>query len=209
MVPTTGSSAPANPRPGAKPSFSSPGRVMLASLLAAGAAFASTLPVWIRAEVTTVLETSTLEISGADAASAVSALSLVAFAAAIAIRITGPKLKKFVSALMTLVGAGIAVSALGVYRNPQAAASSEVSAATGTTAAANFYEVTALPWLAVTAGVLVVLCGIWAFVASSGWTVGHKYDRSAARAQRVKTAAEVDDIDAWDSLSEGIDPTDR
>lgn len=192
-----------------KPHFSNPGRVMGASLLAAGLAFASTLPIWIRAEVTTVLETTTLEISGADAASAVSALALVALAAAIAVRITGPKLKKIVSALMVLVGLGIAVSAVGVYRNPQAAAATEVSAATGTTAAANSYLVTMMPWLAVAGGLLVVACGVWAFFASSHWAVGRKYDRVAARAQRISATDEVDDIDAWDSLSEGQDPTDR
>lgn len=191
-----------------KPKFSTPGRVMAASLLAAGLAFASTLPIWIRAEVTTVLETTTLEISGADAASAVSALALVALAAAIAVRITGPKLRKIVSALMVLVGLGIAISALGVYSNPQTAAATEVSAATGTTAAANSYVVTMMPWLAVAGGLLVAACGVWAFFASSHWAVGRKYDRSAARAQRVSTADEVDDIDAWDSLSEGHDPTD-
>lgn len=192
-----------------KPNFSTPGRVMGASLLAAGLAFASTLPIWIRAEVTTVLETTTLEISGADAASAVSALALVALAAAIAVRFTGPKLKKVVSALMVLVGLGIAVSAVGVYRNPQAAAATDVSAATGTTAAANSYLVTIMPWLAVVGGLLVIACGVWAFFASSYWAVGRKYDRAAARAQRISTVDEVDDIDAWDSLSEGQDPTDR
>ncbi|MDO4898616.1 MAG: Trp biosynthesis-associated membrane protein [Rothia sp. (in: high G+C Gram-positive bacteria)] len=191
------------------PGFSTPGRVMLASLLAAGAAFGSTLPVWIRAEVTTVVETRTLEISGADAASAVSALALVALAAAIAVRITGPRLKKLVSLIMALVGGGIAVSAFNVYQNPQAAAFSEVSSATGTTAAANFYELTPMPWLAVAAGALVALCGIWAFFASSRWAVGRKYDRAAARAQRVRTDEDVDDIDTWDALSDGIDPTDR
>lgn len=191
------------------PGFSTPGRVMAATLIAAGLGFVSTLPTWIHAEISTVLETSTLEISGADAASAVSALALVALAGAIAVRIAGPVLKKVVSALVALVGVGIMMSTAGVLLDPIGAAVTEVSAATGTTAPANTYELTHMPWMAIAAGLLITLCGVWAFVASSRWAVVRKYDRSAARAQRVAAADEPDDIDTWDSLSEGVDPTDR
>lgn len=192
-----------------RPGFSTPGRVMAAGLLAAGAAFASALPVWMRAEVSTVLETSTLDISGADAAPAVTALALVAVAGAVAVRIAGPLVRRLVAALVALAGVGIVVNALGVVADPQGAAVTEVSAATGTTAPANSYVLTVMPWLAVVAGVLVVLAGLWAFVVAPRWAVGRKYDRSAARAARLASAEEPDDIDTWDSLSEGEDPTDR
>ena len=185
------------------PGWAKPARVMLGAMAISATAFLTTLPTWIRAEVSTVVSTSTLDISGADAGSTVSALALVALVASVALRIAGPKLRKVLALL--LVGVGLA--AFGVNADPQAASMAQVSAMTGTNAPANSYAVTAMPLLATVCGVLVALAGVWAFVATSHWKTGRKYDRSAARAARVASAEETDEIDAWDSLSEGKDPT--
>lgn len=189
------------------PGWAKPARVMLGAMAVSAAAFLTTLPTWIRAEVSTVVSTSTLDISGADAGSTVSALALVALVASVALRIAGPKLRKVLALLLVGVGLGLAVSAFGVNADPQAASMAQVSAMTGTNAPANSYAVTVMPLLATVCGVLVALAGVWAFVATSHWKTGHKYDRSAARADRLASAEETDEIDAWDSLSEGKDPT--
>lgn len=189
------------------PGWAKPARVMLGSMAVSAAAFLTTLPTWIRAEVSTVVATSTLDISGADAGPTVSALALVALVASVALRIAGPKLRKVLALLLVGVGVGLAVAAFGVHADPQAASMAQVSAMTGTNAPADSYEVTALPLLSAVFGVLVALAGVWAFVATSHWKTGRKYDRSAARAARVASAEETDEIDAWDSLSEGKDPT--
>ena len=189
------------------PGWAKPARVMLGAMAVSAAAFLTTLPTWIRAEVSTVVSTSTLDISGADAGSTVSALALVALVASVALRIAGPKLRKVLALLLVGVGLGLAVAAFGVNADPQAASMAQVSAMTGTNAPANSYAVTAMPLLATVCGVLVALAGVWAFVATSRWKTGRKYDRSAARAARVASAEETDEIDAWDSLSEGKDPT--
>lgn len=189
------------------PGWAKPARVMLGAMAVSAAAFLTTLPTWIRAEVSTVVSTSTLDISGADAGPTVSALALVALVASVALRIAGPKLRKVLALLLVGVGLGLAVAAFGVNADPQAASMAQVSAMTGTNAPANSYAVTAMPLLATVCGVLVALAGVWAFVATSHWKTGRKYDRSAARAARVASAEETDEIDAWDSLSEGKDPT--
>ena len=189
------------------PGWAQPARVLLGAMAVSAAAFLTTLPTWIRAEVSTVVSTSTLDISGADAGSTVSALALVALVASVALRIAGPKLRKVLALLLVGVGLGLAVAAFGVNADPQAASMAQVSAMTGTNAPANSYAVTAMPLLATVCGVLVALAGVWAFVATSHWKTGRKYDRSAARAARVASAEETDEIDAWDSLSEGKDPT--
>lgn len=201
--------APAEARAATRPvpGWAKPARVMLGSLAVSAAAFFTTLPVWIRAEVTTVVSTSTLDISGADAAPAVSALALVALVASVAVRIAGPKLRKILALLLAGAGLGLAVAAFGVNADPQAASIAQVSAITGTNAPAQAYELTALPLLAVAAGVLVALAGVWALVATSYWKTGRKYDRSAARTARLASADAPDEIDAWDALSEGQDPT--
>ncbi|WP_237204851.1 Trp biosynthesis-associated membrane protein [Rothia nasimurium] len=195
--------ATAHPVPG----WAKPARVMLGAMAVSTAAFLTTLPTWIRAEVSTVVSTSTLDISGADAGSTVSALALVALVASVALRIAGPKLRKVLALLLVGVGVGLAVAAFGVHADPQAASMAQVSAITGTNAPADSYEVTVLPLLSAVFGVLVALAGVWAFVATSHWKTGRKYDRSAARAARLASAEETDEIDAWDSLSEGKDPT--
>ncbi|MDY6051431.1 MAG: Trp biosynthesis-associated membrane protein [Rothia sp. (in: high G+C Gram-positive bacteria)] len=191
------------------PGWAKPARVMLGSMAVSAAAFLTTLPTWIRAEVSTVVATSTLDISGADAGPTVSALALVALVASVALRIAGPKLRKVLALLLVGVGVGLAVAAFGVHADPQAASMAQVSAITGTNAPADSYEVTALPLLASACGVLVALAGVWAFAATSYWKTKRTYDRSAAREARQASAQEPDDIDTWDSLSEGQDPTDR
>ncbi|MDY6050963.1 MAG: Trp biosynthesis-associated membrane protein [Rothia sp. (in: high G+C Gram-positive bacteria)] len=195
--------SPTRPVPG----WAAPARVMLGCLAVAAAAFVATLPTWVRTQVSTVVSTSTLHISGADAAPTVSALALVALVASVALRIAGPKLRKVLALALVGVGVGLAVAAFGVHADPQAASMAQVSAITGTNAPADSYEVTVLPLLSAAFGVLVALAGVWAFVATSHWKTGRKYDRSAARAARVASAEETDEIDAWDSLSEGKDPT--
>lgn len=189
------------------PGWAKPARVMLGSMAVSAAAFLTTLPTWIRAEVSTVVATSTLDISGADAGPTVSALALVALVASVALCIAGPKLRKVLALLLAGVGVGLAVAAFGVHADPQVASMAQVSAITGTNAPADSYEVTALPLLSAVFGVLVALAGLWAFAATSHWKTGRKYDRSAARAARLASAEETDEIDAWDSLSEGKDPT--
>lgn len=150
-----------------------------------------------------------IEVSGADAASAVSALALVALVASVVLRIAGARLRKILACLITSTGIGLAVAAYGVQANPQAAVASQVSVATGTTAAANLYELTAMPLLGLVSGILIACCGLWAFVASGQWKNGRKYDRSALHEDRPTKEENPDEIDTWDSLTAGDDPTDR
>lgn len=189
------------------PGWAQPTRVMLGSLAVSAAAFLTTLPTWIRAEVSTVVSTSTLEISGADAASTVSALALVALVASLALRLAGPLVRKLLALVLVGAGLGLALAAVGVNADPQAASLAQVSALTGTNAPANSYELTSLPLLAAACGALLALVGGWAFAATSYWRTGGKYDRSAARAARLAQTQRPDAIDAWDSLTEGKDPT--
>lgn len=182
----------------------SPARVMLILLAAAGAAFGTTLATWISAQVTTVLGQQTLEISGADAAPAVSALALVAVAAAIALRIATPKVRYVIAAITVLAGIGMALSAVTVLGDPAAAVITQTSAATGTTDTSGDYSVSFFPWLALVAAILVSASGIWAAYASRNWPLKRKYERAAQAMDE-----DMDDIDTWDSLSEGNDPTDR
>ncbi|HEY4614274.1 MAG TPA: Trp biosynthesis-associated membrane protein, partial [Citricoccus sp.] len=96
---------------------------------------------------------------------------------------------------------------------------SQVSAATGTTAEAASYAVTAWPWVTLAAGVLLAACGVVVLVAGRGWRENRRYDRRAAAgaagtgasgavgAPETPGSGPVDEIDAWDELTRGEDPT--
>ena len=47
--------------------------------------------------------------------------------------------------------------------------------------------------------------GLWTLVVARHWQGGRKYDRTVRNMQ--ETPGEVDNMDAWDLLSRGEDPT--
>lgn len=182
-----------------------PGRVMLLGLAATGLAFASTLPEWISADVTTVMGSETLSVAGSDASSAVSALALVAVVACIVVRIAAPVVRWVICALMAAAGVGMAVATWAVIQYPGQAALAVTSAVTGTTDTGGAYRVSVWPWVTVLSSCLVVLVAGWAAWASRTWPVKRKYDRGSL----ADSGEDLDEIDTWDSLSNGQDPTDR
>ncbi len=107
-----------------------------------------------------------------------------------------------------------------------------VSGATGTVV-----TLTALPWAALVSGILIAITGVWLAVASRGWKSSRRYAPSPAAAPAAATASAdtagtpsasasnkgteagaasaeedngpepIDDIDSWDRLTRGDDPT--
>lgn len=183
----------------------SPGRVMSLCLLTAAATFATTLPTWINASVSNVLGEQTLLVAGKDASAAVSALAIVAVVASVVLRIAGAKVRLLIAALMVLSGVAIIASAWAVLQNPAQASLATTSMVTGTTELAGEFELTIWPWLTIACAAFFTLASAWAAYASRYWPVKRKYDRAAV-AQDID---DMDEIDTWDSLSAGEDPTDR
>lgn len=160
--------------------------------------------------------------SGAAAAPVVPAMALVVMAGALALttaRRIGAVAAGILMGLAGLLGAGAAAAAA---LDPLRTAAAAVSDATGTTAAAQSYTVTAWPWVAVVGGVLAALCGVAAALSGRGWSTARRYEKAAAaggtgsgpEAPRAgasrRSEAErrrVDQMDAWDELSRGNDPT--
>lgn len=193
--------------PGRKKQHAGPGRSILLSLLVPALAFAATLPTWIQAKVPSVLKDLDVAVSGKDAAPAVSALALVALAGVVGVRIAGPVLRAVVCAVVALAGAGITVAAATAILHPAQASLTDVGKATGTTGAQGSYEVTVWPWLTAVLGVAVLVTGILLWLSSRHWAVrGRRYERSG-QAPFGGRRAHADDIDTWDSLSHGEDPT--
>jgi uncharacterized membrane protein (TIGR02234 family) len=147
-----------------------------------------------------------LEVQGSKAATAVTALALVALAGGLAAAIAGRIARWIITAIIVLASAGIVAAAATVLANPLAAAQGAIAAATGITGSQAEVAVTAFPVLAVVAGCLLALAALLIIPAGRHWKTRTKYDAPAA-GSTAAAAGPVDEIDSWDRLSRGDDPT--
>ncbi len=196
--------------------------------------FGTTTQTWVHVKLGQgVVQQADLNVAGSKAATAVTALALVALAGALAASI-GRRVSRVVAAVIIFLGAiGIIVSSVAVVLDPQAAAAGPVGTATGVTGQNSDVTTTVFPWIAVVAAVVLALAAVLIAWLGRTWNQRTKYDSAAAHASRGvsgsaarpgsapapgtgasadPTAAapmpEVrDDIDSWDELSHGNDPT--
>lgn len=181
--------------------------IMLA-IAAALAVFGTTTQTWIHVAIDQgeVAQTD-LNIPGSKAAVAVSALALVALAGALASSIAGKVARIITSAIVFASAAGIIAVVLGILADPAHAAMAEVGAATGIESAASNATSTVFPVLAVVAAAVLAIAALLVLWCGRGWNVRTKYDFANSGAAGQNTGP-VDDIDSWDQLSRGEDPTD-
>ncbi|WP_372697785.1 Trp biosynthesis-associated membrane protein [Arthrobacter sp. JSM 101049] len=167
------------------------------------------------------------DVSGQDAATAVAALAVVALAGSVAAAIAGRFARWVIAVLVFLSGLGITGSAATALSDPVAAAVSKVGTAAGTLRIQGDYQVTFWPWCTLVVGIWIMGAAIWLAVASRRWKTSRKYtpataatgvagaapgptapdDGGAARDDEAGRAGTMDEIDGWDSLSRGDDPT--
>ena len=234
------------------------GIVVLGIVLLALVAFGSTTQTWVNVRLPQeAVQTPDLEIAGSDAAVPVTAFALVALAAALAVSIAGRVARWIVAVILVLAGAGIAVSSSGVALDPRSAAEPAIGTAIGISGSSGAAaSATPLPWVAVVAGLLLVLAAAWVVLAGRTWGINRRYDAGAARVPRPAAAGTLrdernaddvavpasigdippgvtdtdagggssptdgeaspvrdrrtthsDEIDSWDQLSRGNDPT--
>lgn len=219
------------------------GSVVLGIVVLALVAFGSTTQTWLVVRLPQeAVQTPDLAIAGSDAATPVTAFALVALAAAIAVSIAGRVARWVIAVILVLSGLGVMLSSAGVALDPAAAAEPAIGAAIGVSGLPGAEsEATVLPWLAVAAGLLLVLAAGWVILAGRRWGINRRYDAGRtgagteahgtlpaaprpstgdiapgvvpdedtgppARAGRRSTA-HADEIDSWDELSRGNDPT--
>lgn len=147
-----------------------------------------------------------LQVQGSKAATTVTALALVALAGGLAASIAGRIARWVITAIVLLAAAGIVAAAATVLADPLAAAQGSIAAATGISGSNVQVAVTAFPVLAVVAGSLLGLGALAIVPAGRYWKSRTKYD-AAASGGVSGTAQPADEIDSWDRLSRGDDPT--
>ncbi|MFW0179169.1 Trp biosynthesis-associated membrane protein [Rothia sp. P7208] len=172
------------------------------TLICAGITFGATLPSWIDIRINTALIASTVQVAGSEAAPAVSSLSLVALAGMLVIRLASTRIARIVAILLSLTGIGMCASIISVLLDPTSASTTPVGKATGLSQVAADYTITFWPWVSCLGAILITLLGLYLFLALAHWPKKRKYDRTTQ-----PVTDEIDDIDTWDSLSAGNDPT--
>ena len=155
---------------------------------------------------------SVLSITGDVAAPALIALALANLALVGALAIAGPVIRAILGVVAVLIGFTAGLSAIIALANPALAAESSITAATGISgkqsiaALVTGVSVSAWPWIAAVAGLLVMVFGVVLLITGRHWPgSSRKY-----QAVRLESAAPGENPAAdWDSLSSGDDPTSR
>lgn len=185
--------------------------VLLIALLAL-AAFGTTTQTWLTVALDpdqvgqAAASQNGLQVQGSKAATTVTALALVALAGGLAAAIAGRIARWIITAIIVLAAAGVAGAAATVLADPLTAAQGSIAAATGISGSQAHVDVTAFPVLAVVAGCLLALAALLIIPASRHWRTRTKYDVPAAAGTGAATGP-MDEIDSWDRLSRGDDPT--
>lgn len=207
------STEPGTPDKAAPPSPSAwqrKGTVILATVMFSLAAFASTTQTWLTVILPQdAVQTPDLQIPGSDAATAVTAFALVALAAALAVSIAGRIARILVVAILLIAGVGIVWNSIRVVADPTGAAAPAIGEAIGvSTGSGAELILTVFPWLAAGAGVLLIGTAAWMLIAGRSWNRSTRYEKVAAENPAApKTTAHSDEIDSWDQLTKGKDPT--
>lgn len=186
--------------------------VVLGTVLAAAAAFATTTRTWLDVVLPqAAVETPDIAVPGSEAATAVTAFAVVAVAAALAASIAGKTARWAIAVVLAVAGIGVTYASVAVIQDPRQGAAGAVGKAIGIGGAAGAeVTVTAMPYVAAAAGVLIVLAGIWLAVASRSWAASRRYavqPATGAAAKEESTQPPIDEIDSWDRLTKGEDPT--
>ncbi|WP_113717601.1 Trp biosynthesis-associated membrane protein [Arthrobacter dokdonensis] len=181
--------------------------VMLA-VLAALAVFGTTTQTWIHVSFAQgAVQQAALNVPGSKAAVAVSALALVALAGVLATTIAGRVARIIAGAIVLLSALGIIAVVLGVLADPSAAAMAEVGKATGVVGVASDATTTWFPLAALAASIVLAAAAGLILWVGRRWTVRTKYDAATSSAERPGPGDPIDEVDSWDWLSRGDDPT--
>ena len=169
---------------------------------------ATTQPWW----TVLIIDREPLEVAGTVASPALSALALASLALAAALALSGRFFRVVLGGLQALIGLTTLLAAIRSITSPVDASATVISDATGVAGPESIaglvdsVVLTAWPWVAVAAGALALLVGVFILVTARRWPLAtSKYQ--AVRLQDPN--APRSSVGDWDALSEGEDPTDE
>ncbi|XBH22792.1 Trp biosynthesis-associated membrane protein [Jonesiaceae bacterium BS-20] len=189
---------------------------------------------WFTSAQQTVTEQQiTVSVTGHQGAPAITATALVSIAAALFLALSGRVAHWVAIAILALSGLLVAGSAVTLVLNPTSVLTSAVAEAIGVSAP--FPQYATKPWgyATVVVGLAITAVAVLCALSVRNWPMAtSKYERPTTQSgqgtqaasvtgQDLKTTSELaanqaasqgggmlDERDAWDALSSGIDPTD-
>ncbi|ALE91923.1 hypothetical protein AOC05_05555 [Arthrobacter alpinus] len=190
------------------PAWARKSTLIMLAVLAALVVFGTTTQTWLHVSFAQgQVQQSDLSIPGNKAAVSVSALALVALAGTLALTIAG-RISRVVTGVIVLLAAlGIVAVVVGVLADPSAAAMGEVGKATGVIGVASNASATWFPVAAVAAAAVLAVAATVTLWAGRGWNTRTKYDAAPSVPAQGAAVGPIDEIDTWDQLSRGDDPT--
>lgn len=190
------------------------GRAVVAALAAGAVLAGAGAAPWVRAAAWTPLDPrADVAASGLEAAPVVGAAALVALAAGVLLALARRRTAVAAGGALGLAGVLAAAGAWGVVAAPGAAARAAARAALGVEEVADV-GLTPWPWAALALGAATVVVGVLVARGARGWPVAAgRHDRPAGRPDGPgardagSRGPASDDVQAWDALSRGEDPT--
>lgn len=183
---------------------------VLVLLLGGVVALIGSTQTWVTATGFEAAHITNVQLSGQEASPVITAMSLVVVAAGAALSITRSIGRWLIGIVAILSSLAIGWTTINVLINPLDAAAQEIAETTGTTGmediAANI-DVSLLPWLTVLGSLITLLGGIAALVVGSRWPVGKSKKYEINDHKQPDQHGQLDEIDTWDELSRGEDPT--
>lgn len=182
---------------------------------------------WFLLEVTFTIENSDgLEVSGQIAAPGLSAFGLAGFAVTAALALSSILFRRILGVLLIILGSAVVSVSISAWSEPVISSASlltSLSAISDVDTLRTFVissRATAWPGMTAVAGMLLVPVGIVIVFTAGKWGTGsRKFDRvpktreEGAQKAPTQSVTPVNsdvsstNIDAWDSLSHGTDPT--
>lgn len=182
--------------------------------IAAGLTLYSSTQIWVSMMLIPGAAAFTeLGVTGHEVNQSLTPVSIASLAAALALTIAGPVLRRILGVLIALLGAGIGAISVTALVDPEAAGASSLAQMTGLSGGAEFQLVdytSTSPFILISAlsGALLVVVGVLISVLSGRWkSAGRKYEAESGKSHKSESA-EPDRISDWEAMNDGFDPSD-
>jgi len=194
--------------------------LVLAVIVASALALLAWTQVWVIVRLAEDGSTQpAIDVSGSIASPGLTALALAGLALAGALTIAGPVIRIILGLLEMLLGVSVVLSAGLAIGDPVGASSAAVTTTTGvagadsTRALVSSATLTGWPFLALAAGILMLLIGLFVCITARFWPGPTKrYEATTFEPVTDPATGQVrprDAVDDWDGLTRGDDPTAR
>lgn len=164
---------------------------------------------WVTATGFGATHIDSVQVSGQEASPVITAMALVTIAAGAALSIARTVGRWVIGIVVILAAITLGGVTITIMTNPLDAVALKIAETTGTNEPVAQLELSVLPWLTLVGAVIALAGGIIALVVGRRWPIGKtkKYDIGQQQSHRAAQDNELDEIDTWDELSRGEDPT--